>query len=210
MKPRRRKERKGTQRVFLLGLVLLIGVELQAGTYRLVWDPPGGYTPAGYHVCRSEVSGGPYTRLTTSPIPGTEYADNNVYPAYTYYYVVIAVHSSGQESGYSNEAAITLGQYDLTPEPGALIVNAGPDIQARMGEMLILSGSHRDPEGKPVTYLWTQASGPVVSISGSDRAEAAFITPTLQADAVLTFVLTVKDSLGGSSSDSLIVTVRKN
>ncbi len=74
--------------------------------------------------------------------------------------------------------------------------------------MVLLSGNHRDPEGQNVTYRWTQVSGPSVSISGVDKAEAAFLAPIVSADALLEFGLTVTDSIGGSTTDYVWVTVR--
>jgi len=66
---------------------------------------------AGYNIYRSLVSGGPYTKQTPSLVPGTAWRDASVLAGQQYYYVVTAVDSSGQESGYSNEAS------DLVPSP---------------------------------------------------------------------------------------------
>ena len=58
----------------------------------------------GYNVYRATISGGPYTRLTSSPQAGTTYVDSTVQSGLTYYYVVTAVSSSGTESSFSNQA----------------------------------------------------------------------------------------------------------
>jgi hypothetical protein len=57
----------------------------------------------GYNSYSSTTSGGPYTKLTTTPVAATTYADTAVQAGQTYYYVVTSVNSSGVESGYSNE-----------------------------------------------------------------------------------------------------------
>ena len=57
----------------------------------------------GYNVYRSTISGGPYTLLNASPVPGTTYSDSSVLSATTYYYVIRSVDVSGQESGNSIE-----------------------------------------------------------------------------------------------------------
>ncbi len=57
----------------------------------------------GYNLYRSQVTGGPYTKLNTSLDALTSYTDNTVSAGQTYYYVTTAVDSSGDESSYSNE-----------------------------------------------------------------------------------------------------------
>jgi len=57
----------------------------------------------GYNVYRSETFGGPYTRLTTTPDPSTNYIDNSVQGGQAYYYVNTAVDSRGAESKYSTQ-----------------------------------------------------------------------------------------------------------
>jgi hypothetical protein len=65
-------------------------------------------TVAGYNVYRGTVSGGPYTAITTSPDASPAYTDNTVQAGQTYYYVVTAVDSSGNESVDSNQAQATV------------------------------------------------------------------------------------------------------
>ena len=63
----------------------------------------------GYNVYRSTVSGGPYTLMTTSgPVAGSPYTDSTVQAGVTYFYVVTAVDSNGNESAFSNEASTTV------------------------------------------------------------------------------------------------------
>jgi hypothetical protein len=62
-------------------------------------------TVTGYNVYRGTQSGGPYVKLSSTPQPGTTYADSTVQSGTTYFYVVTSVDDNGVESAYSNEAA---------------------------------------------------------------------------------------------------------
>jgi IPT/TIG domain/Abnormal spindle-like microcephaly-assoc'd, ASPM-SPD-2-Hydin/Immunoglobulin I-set domain len=62
----------------------------------------------GYNTYSSKTSGGPYTKLTSTPNAGTSYTDSTVQAGATYYYVVTSVNSSGMESVYSNETSATI------------------------------------------------------------------------------------------------------
>ena len=180
-----------------------------AGPLRLAWDAPPNHSIAGYHVYRSDTSGGPYQRLTADPVSKCEYLDETAVPGHQYLYVVTTVGVEGDESAYSSELAASLASYDVVAEPGALFARAGSDLTVLEGEMVLLTGNHRDPEGMSVTYQWSQLSGMAVSLSGVDRAEAGFLAPLVQADAVLTFALTVTDAGGGSTNDFIRVTIRR-
>ncbi len=89
--------------------VALNGTGVQAASHSaaLSWDPSTS-TVAGYNVYRGAVSGGPYAKLTGSLDGSTAYTDTSVQSGATYYYVVTAVDSSGDESTYSNEAAAVI------------------------------------------------------------------------------------------------------
>jgi len=72
-------------------------------TVALSWDPSTS-SVAGYNVYRGTQSGGPYSRLNTTLMPGNSYMDNAVASGATYYYVATSVDSNSSESGYSNQA----------------------------------------------------------------------------------------------------------
>jgi fibronectin type 3 domain-containing protein len=58
----------------------------------------------GYNAYSSSVSGGPYTKLTNTPVSGSSYTDSNVTAGQTYFFVVTSVDSSNNESAFSTEA----------------------------------------------------------------------------------------------------------
>jgi len=85
--------------------------------------------------------------------------------------------------------------------------NAGLDQSVGEGVLVAISGSASDPDGDPLTYSWTQTAGPAVTLSGAATLAPTFVSPTVTATTVLTFRLEVNDDKGGSSADSVDVTV---
>jgi len=69
---------------------------------RLNWKKSTSPNITQNKVYRSTVNGGPYTLIATIPA-ATSYTDTGLTIRTTYYYVVTAVNSSGQESAYSNQ-----------------------------------------------------------------------------------------------------------
>jgi hypothetical protein len=73
-----------------------------------IQNPVSGQAVVGYNIYRSSVSGGPYTQLNPSPIPGLTFIDNAVSSGQTLYYVCSTVDSLGNVSPYSNETTAAL------------------------------------------------------------------------------------------------------
>jgi HYDIN/CFA65/VesB family protein/Ig-like domain-containing protein/uncharacterized protein DUF1573 len=86
--------------------VSLSGTGVQAVTHSvtLTWTASTS-TVSGYNVFRSTVSGGPYTKLTSTPIAATTDVDTSVQAGQTYYFVVTSVNSSSVESADSSEVS---------------------------------------------------------------------------------------------------------
>jgi fibronectin type 3 domain-containing protein len=84
-----------------------MGVAAVNHTVTLSWSPAvSGVT--GFNTYSSSTSGGPYTKLTFSPLTSPSYTDSSVQSGRTYFYVVTAVDASNQESGYSTEVAAVM------------------------------------------------------------------------------------------------------
>ena len=73
----------------------------------LTWIPSTSAV-AGYNVYRSEVSGGPYSKLDSNPVAGDSFTDTSVQSGLTYFYVVTSVTSTGLESTDSIQASATI------------------------------------------------------------------------------------------------------
>ncbi len=70
----------------------------------LAWSPSTS-SVVGYNTYYSAQTGGPYTKLTNTPVAADSYIDTNVQAGQTYYFVVTSVDSSNAESAYSNEVS---------------------------------------------------------------------------------------------------------
>jgi hypothetical protein len=66
------------------------------------WAANSSPDVAGYNIYRGTESGGPYTKVNSSPITGSTYVDKSVLAGETYYYVIASVNSSGGQSAYSD------------------------------------------------------------------------------------------------------------
>ncbi len=72
----------------------------------LHWDASTSATASGYNVYRGTANGGPYSLVGS--VTGLSYTDDNVTAGATYYYVTATTDSSGEVSGYSNQATATV------------------------------------------------------------------------------------------------------
>jgi hypothetical protein len=89
--------------------VPVVGTGVVAGTHRVQLGWIASTSPvSGYLVYRGNISGGPYTRITTSLVNALAYTDANVNLGATYYYVVTSVDTVGVESVFSNEATAVI------------------------------------------------------------------------------------------------------
>jgi hypothetical protein len=85
----------------------LSGAGVAAHKASLSWTPSTS-SVSGYNVYRGTQKGGPYTKITSSLVPGRTYTDLTVQAAHTYYYVVTSVQSGGMESAYSMESSASI------------------------------------------------------------------------------------------------------
>jgi hypothetical protein len=84
-----------------------------ASVIDLVWDAAAGDPSLyGYEVLRSGTGGGPYSLIAL--VTAASYSDADVEEGATYHYVVRAVDTSFNRSGYSNEAQAAAEQRTVT------------------------------------------------------------------------------------------------
>jgi hypothetical protein len=74
----------------------------------LFWNASTSSNVAGYYIERATNSGGPYQVLNSSKDTGTSYVDSTVQAGKEYFYVIVAVNTSGQESNPSAQVSATI------------------------------------------------------------------------------------------------------
>src|ERR1017187_2826735 len=82
----------------------LSGTCLTLHSATLTWTASTSSNLKGYNVYRGTQTGGPYTKITFTPVVGTSYTDTTALAGQTYYYVTTAVDNNNNESVYSNQA----------------------------------------------------------------------------------------------------------
>jgi hypothetical protein len=100
-----------------------------------------------------------------------------------------------------------------TPPDNSPIADAGhsrPDQTVNAGSQVMLDGrASRNPNSSPLTFTWTQMSGPAVQLSTRNQSTTIFTAPSnLQADTKMSFILTVTNSSGVSDKDVVSIIVR--
>nr|WP_298930238.1 PKD domain-containing protein [uncultured Erythrobacter sp.] len=87
--------------------------------------------------------------------------------------------------------------------------DAGSDSNIAGSSNISLSGSGADSDGDPLTFAWTQLSGPSVSISNANSATASFTSPAaINQTQVLSFQVDVSDGIAAPVSDTVTLTIQ--
>ena len=108
----------------------------------------------------------------------------------------------------SEDSVIIRVTYNNPPE-----ANAGANQSVNEGATVQLDASaSSDSETSNLAYSWQQvdSSGYTITLSDAEIAQPSFTTPYVETTTDLTFQLTVTDSLGKSSEDSVIIRVTYN
>ncbi len=155
----------------------------------LNWHASTGAT--GYIVERSSTLGSGYSVLTGSAINGTTYTDTTAVNGTLYYYVVIAVNSSGQ-STYSNEAP------PIPPVPinPTAVINKG---------VLTLSWTASSGATSYNISRSTTSGSHYQPISALLNVTGTLFTDTAAANGVVYYYVINASNAGGTSNNSMEV-----
>ena len=89
----------------------------------------------------------------------------------------------------------------------APIVSAGAAQAVTEGDTVTLSATASDPNGDAMTYVWSQVSGPMVTLGSTSSLTTSFEAPNVNQATEIVLRLTVTDSRGMSSAQSVTVTI---
>jgi len=117
--------------------------------------------------------------------------------------------SPGERTIYTTSTIFgSVAPQDVPPPSNqAPVANAGSDQIVRLGSLVTLHGSGTDPDSgpAPLSFAWSQTSGPAaVTLVGADSPSPSF-TPTVAG--TYTFSLVVNDSSANSPAASVTIRV---
>lgn len=107
----------------------------------------------------------------------------------------------------TDDVKVTVSKQNHPPK-----ANAGPDRRIVSDSEVTITGFGMDPDGDPITYLWTQISGDKVTFDGSTAA-ISFTAPHVGPNDTRRIILqlTVTDTLDQSDTDRLnLIVVPEN
>ncbi|WP_169853159.1 DUF7594 domain-containing protein [Anaerohalosphaera lusitana] len=148
-----------------------LGATAGDGSVSLDWTDNSEGDLESYTVYRSTTSGSGYAAVAQG-VSSSDYTDNTVTNGTTYYYVVTAIDTSSNESGYSSEVSATpQGQQTVEMYVNSIVMgsrNAGPNYWGQ-ATVHIKDDTGANVSGATVYGTWSGAySG---SVSGTTAAD---------------------------------------
>ena len=170
----------------------------------LDWDDNTEPDFAGYNVYRSTTQGGPYTKINGALVVASIYTDTGLTNGVTYYYVVTAENTGGQESANSNEASATPVDAPPAAPTGLVATPASTQVALDWGD-----NAEPDLAGYNV-YRSTTQGGPHTQINGALVAVSSYTDTGLTNGVTYYYVVTAEDSGGNESGTSNEVSATPN
>lgn len=96
---------------------------------------------------------------------------------------------------------------------GGDFINAAPVVSAGVaqivseGDTVQLSATASDPNGDAMTVAWSQVSGPMVDLNGTDSLAASFRAPNVNDSEDIVLRVSVTDSRGSSVSQTVTISI---
>ena len=140
---------------------------------------------------------GPSVTLSSSSIANPTFVAPNSAAVLQFTLVV----NDGEADSASSVVTIT-----VMPPSVAPTAMAGLSITTPKRSFVTLDGSGSDPQGKPLTYQWTQTAGTAVTLQNATSANPEFVVPATEGD--LQFSLTVNNGTLSSLPSSVTVHVQ--
>lgn len=136
-----------------------------------------------------------------APIAGFDAPNTGALASVSLSFTLTATDNDGASS--SANTTVTVNSTNQTP-----VANAGSDQTVDEQSTVTLDASlSSDNDGSIASYSWQQSSGQSVTLNNANTVAPTFTAPSLSTAVSLTFVVTVIDDRGASSTDSVTVTV---
>ena len=158
----------------------------------------------------SDPDGNPLTYKWTAPAGITLSSTTDAKPTFTApevtintSYTLSLIVNDGVADSPADEVVITVKQVNKLP-----VANAGDNQTVNKGVLVTLDGTgSSDPDGNPLTYLWTAPAG--ITLSSTTADKPTFTAPEVAADTDFTFSLVVNDGTANSAPDEVKITIKQ-
>jgi hypothetical protein len=166
----------------------------------LSWSANGEADLAGYRLYRSTSSGGGFVEVSSGLLSGTSASDATVVNGTTYFYVITAEDTSGNESGFSAEVSATPQEpVDTTPPAAPTGLTAtGGDAQVSLNWD---ANGEPDLAGYRVYRSTTPGSG-YVELSSGLITGTSLMDSSVSNGTTYFYVVRAEDAAGNQSGDS--------
>jgi hypothetical protein len=110
-----------------------------------------------------------------------------------------------------NQGASTSDEVNITVTPiiDNPVINAGVDQTVNANTLVTLTATATDTHGI-ASQVWTQVSGPTITLDNSSALETSFMAPSVMTNSVAILQLTVTDNRGAISQDEISITIQHN
>ena len=123
----------------------------------------------------------------------------------TYAVITVQLTVTHTESSETSTDSVTITVGSPPPPPPAPTADAGSDQSVGGNVTVTLDGSGSSGGTGALSYSWAETTSHNISLTGADTASPSFISPG--SAAIVTVQLTVTDSAGLTSTDSVTITV---